>query len=81
MNFKELVNEVSTETSLSASDVRKIVKSTLTKLSDLIDRDEKFISTDLTMSVQFLPEISGVDGKKDRPAAKIGRLKKRASKI
>lgn len=80
MNFKELVNEVSTETSSSASDVRKIVKSTLSKLSDLIDRDEKFISSDLTMSVKFFPEISGVDGKKDRPATKVGRLKKRAPK-
>ena len=81
MNFKELVNEVSLETSVSASDVRKVVKSTLSKFSELIDRDEKFVSSDLVMSIQTLPEISGIDGKKDRSATKIGRLKKRAPKI
>ena len=81
MNFKELVNEVSVDTSVVASDVRKVVKSTLSKLSELIDQEEKFISSDLVMSVQVWPEISGVDGKQDRPVTKIGRLKKRKANV
>lgn len=81
MNFKELVNEVSLDTSVVASDVRKVVKSTLSKLSELIEREDRFISSDLVMSVQVLPEITGVDGKPDRPATKVGRLKKRKQNV
>lgn len=77
MNLKDLVNEISIKTSLPASDVKKVVSQTFQTLSDLIDRDEKFLSSILTMSVQNLPEISGREGKPDRPAIKVGRLRKR----
>ena len=84
MNMKELVYQISSEQSIPAPKVRKIVSATLTTFSDLIDKEENFTSRHLKINVKNRPEriIKDKETGEDKviPAKKVGIINKRLKK-
>jgi len=77
MNQKELVLKVSDETSLPASEVRKVVNAILGILRSNIETGEHFTSTRLNIRALTLKSSEKVDEKGINiiyPERKVGRL-------
>lgn len=80
MNLRELVSAVSAETNIPAKDVSAVTSAVLEKLAQLIDRQEKFVSSVVTMQSTTASARPAEDNKPARPERKIGRLQRRQSK-
>ena len=80
MNLKELVSAVSSETSMSASDVNIITSSILEKLADLIDAQDKFVSSIVTIQSTIVPAKPAEGDKPARGERKVGRIQRRKAK-
>lgn len=80
MNLKELVSAVSSETSMSASDVKIITSSVLEKLADLIDAQDKFVSSIVTIQSTTVRAKPAEGGKPAREERKVGRIQRRKAK-
>ena len=84
MNMKELVHQISSEQSIPAAKVRKIVSATLTTFTDLIDKEENFTSRHLRINAKNRPERTIKDSETGEerviPAKKVGVLNKRLKK-
>lgn len=74
MNFKELVDTVAAETSLPASEVKKVSTAVLQKFVHLIETQGKFSSPTITITGVTTPAKPGAEGKPGRPERKIARM-------
>jgi hypothetical protein len=80
MNFKELVEVVSAETSLPAPQVRKVGLAMLDKLSGLIESQTNFTSPQINLTAVTIPAKPAAEGKPAQPERKFGRLSIRGKK-
>ena len=80
MNFKELVDAVSAETSLPAAEVRKVSTALLSKFAGLIESQTNFTSPQLALTAVTIPARPAAEGKPARAERKIGRLTIRIKK-
>jgi hypothetical protein len=80
MNLKELVSAVSSETSMSASSVKIITSSVLEKLANLIDAQDKFVSSIVTIQSITVPARPAEGDKPAREERKVGRIQRRKAK-
>ena len=77
MNLKDLVLKVSAETSLPASEVRKVTNSVLETLRANVEAGENFTSPRLNVRAMTTKSTEKVDEKGKKiiiPAVKIGRM-------
>lgn len=56
MKLQEMINEVATETGLPKEEVRKIIKSQLSLMAQLIRRQEDFSSSFIGIKARLNPE-------------------------
>ena len=80
MNFKELVDVVSSETNLPAGEVRKVGMAVLKKFADLIDNQTNFVSPVITLTAVTSPAKPAAEGKPELPQRKFARMAVRAKK-
>lgn len=74
MNLNELVSAISSETSIPASDVRAITSSVLEKLADLIDAQDKFVSSIVIIQSITVPAKPAEGDKPAREERRVGRI-------
>jgi hypothetical protein len=74
MNFKELVQEISQETKLSAGDVRKVGLAMLERFVRLIDEQQDFISPMISLKAVTTPAKPAAGDKPEIPERKFGRM-------
>lgn len=80
MNLKELVSVVSSETAMPASDVKVITSSVLEKLADLVDSQDKFVSSIVTIQSTTVRAKPAEGDKPAREERKVGRIQRRKFK-
>lgn len=77
MNLKDLISKVAIETSVPASDVRKITNAVLDTIIANIQAGEDFVSPKMklrSVTIDSSEKDDGEGGKKIIPATKIGRI-------
>jgi hypothetical protein len=74
MNFKELVDAVSQETSIPAGQVKKVTTAVLEKFGELIESKEGFRSPIVRFSTATIEAREAADGKPARPQRTVARL-------
>jgi hypothetical protein len=77
LNSKDLVSAVSNETKVPAAKVRRVVNAVLTQFAELIDNQDKFVSSIITLQGVTLPAKEASGDKPARPERKIARMKRR----
>jgi hypothetical protein len=80
MNFDELVSAVSAETNVPSEDVSVVTSAVLEKLAQLIDAQDKFVSSVVTMQSTTASARAADGDKPARPERKIGRIQRRQTK-
>jgi hypothetical protein len=80
MNFKELVDAVSAETNVPAAKVRKVGLAMLEKFAGVIDGQDKFTSSVITLTGFTTPAKDATEGKPAKPERKFARMAIRAKK-
>ena len=80
MNFDELISAVSAETNVPPEDVNVVASAVLEKLAQLIDAQDKFVSSVVTMQSTTASARAADGDKPARPERKIGRIKRRETK-
>lgn len=80
MNFKELVDTVSAETDIPASQVRKVGTSILAKFAELINSQGQFASSQIIVRGIVLPAKDASEGKPARSERKAARMTLRIKK-
>ncbi len=80
MNLKELVEVVSAETKLPASQVRKVSLALLEKFAGLIDSQVDFVSPVITLTAVTAPAKPATEGKPAVPERKFARMAIRVKK-
>jgi hypothetical protein len=81
MNFKELVDTVSAETEIPASQVRKVGTAILAKFTELINSQGEFYSPEIVVRGVVLPAMKASEGKPARPERKAARMTLRTKKV
>lgn len=74
MNFKELVDTISQETSIPAGQVKKVATAVLEKFSDLIEKQESFRSPVVNFNTKIRPAQPAEGGKPARSEKKIATM-------
>lgn len=78
MNFKEIVDEISKDTKISAGDVRKVGLAMLERFVRLIDEQEDFISPVIKLKAVTTPAKPAAGDKPEIPERKFARMTIRA---
>ncbi|QVL51813.1 MAG: hypothetical protein KFB97_09785 [Cyanobium sp. M30B3] len=80
MNFKELVDNVASETELPAGQVRKVGLAILKQFAGLIDSQTNFVSPVLTVTAYTKAVKPEAEGKPGQPERKLARMALRPEK-
>lgn len=80
MKLEELVSAVSAETEIPAKEVRKITSAVLEKLAQLIDKQDKFGSSIVTIRSSTIPAKPANGDKPALAERKVGRIQRRKPK-
>lgn len=78
MNFKQIVEEISQDTKISAGDVRKVGLAMLERFVRLIDEQEDFISPVINLKAVTTPAKPAAGDKPEIPERKFARMTIRA---
>lgn len=80
MKLKDLIGDLSQETGVPASQVRKLTKALASKLQTLIEQQDSLRVGDLVFKAVTVPAKPASEGKEPMPQRKIARLSIRPRK-